>query len=115
MSLTVIAVTGGRKYSDRETVFRTLDDINARYHPMMLIVGDATGADALAVTWAVLRDVPYRIFYAKWNTYGRAAGPIRNRDMLKFADRLVAFPGGAGTQDCTKAAESMLIPVEVAK
>jgi len=50
-----------------------------------------------------------KIFVADWKKHGRAAGPIRNREMVRLAAHLgvaacIAFPGGAGTEDCTKQA-----------
>ncbi len=49
---------------------------------------------------------------AKWETYGKAAGPIRNREMLLNLPALVvAFPGGKGTADMVRQAERAGIPV----
>jgi hypothetical protein len=40
----------------------------------------------------------YREMRANWDKYGKAAGPIRNRDMAKWADIVVLFTGGRGTE-----------------
>jgi hypothetical protein len=60
---------------------------------------------------------------ALWNEYGKPAGPRRNRRMLSGdrsdwgrwseppAVRLVAWPGGSGTQTCRDHADSLLIPI----
>lgn len=105
-----IVVTGGRHYSDSGMVNDVLDALN----PTDVYVGDATGADELARDWADSRGKNLNIFVADWNTHGKAAGPIRNKDMLEYAweecadqeDHLivVAFPGGDGTANCVKQA-----------
>ena len=43
--------------------------------------------------------IPVNIFPADWKAHGKAAGPIRNRDMAKHADQVVLFPGGRGTEN----------------
>jgi hypothetical protein len=106
-----IAVTGSRYYDNRAHVFVTLDEMVP--HAALLLVGDATGADRLAVAWAESRRRPYRQFRAEWTAFGKAAGPIRNGRMLAIADELIAFTCGAGkgTRNCIDQAEAMGIPV----
>jgi len=61
-----------------------------------------------------------RPYPADWETYGRAAGPIRNQKMLdsEQINLCVAFPGGAGTADmvarCKKAHRFDVIEVPLA-
>lgn len=47
------------------------------------------------------KGIPVRVFPADWETHGRAAGHIRNRQMLVEGkpDIVVAFAGGRGTQN----------------
>jgi len=47
-----------------------------------VIEGEATGADTLARETAKLLDLPFEPYPAQWEKYGRAAGPIRNSQML---------------------------------
>ena len=49
--------------------------------------------------WAKEIDIPCWGFPADWNSYGKAAGPIRNKQMLDEGkpDVVIAFPGGTGT------------------
>lgn len=116
MPVTTIGVTGGRYYSNKELVYSTLDEVKDVYGPVRLAVGDANGADYLAWQWAVDRNVPYQRFIADWNTYGKMAGPIRNREILDSGvDLLIAFPGGRGTSGCIMEAEKRMIPVRVIK
>jgi precorrin-6x reductase len=76
-------------------------------------MGDAGGADALASAWSLVYGIPNRRYVAKWGKHGRAAGPIRNQQMLEDnpIDLVIAFPGGAGTADMVSRAEAAGIEV----
>lgn len=108
-----VIVTGGRDYADKDKV----DLVLGMLYPGMLIQGGANGADALARDWAsrFLADGSVTV-KADWSKHGKAAGPIRNREMLDAYPRaiVVAFPGGKGTADCVKAArERGMLVLEV--
>lgn len=72
-----------------------------------------TGADELAMRWAKRRKVQFTGFMANWQQLGTAAGPERNGRMLREfrPDKVLAFPGGAGTADCVRQAEALGIEV----
>jgi predicted Rossmann-fold nucleotide-binding protein len=101
-----LLVCGGRDYVDRDAVWRALDKLNAVRGVACVIQGGAAGADRLAYEWATEREVQVEHFPANWTLYGRAAGPIRNRQMIADGrpDGVVAFPGGRGTADMICAA-----------
>lgn len=102
-----VLVTGGRDFHDRELVFPTLDRLHDTYRFTVLIHGDASGADRLSGEWASERGVKVEAQPADWKRYGRAAGPIRNQQMLQEKPGLVvAFPGGKGTADMVKRAKA---------
>jgi hypothetical protein len=95
-----ILVCGGRNFSDRELVFKTLDRVLDKHGGYMTIIhGCATGADALADEWSKLREIPHWCFPAEWQKFGAKAGPIRNKRMRDLANptQCIAFPGGRGT------------------
>lgn len=94
---------GGRDFNDRAKVREVLD----RYEgPIELAHGGARGADSLVGAYAIDRGWPVRVFQADWKAHGKAAGHIRNQQMLdEFApDLVVAFPGGRGTADMVRRA-----------
>jgi predicted Rossmann-fold nucleotide-binding protein len=103
-----LLVCGGRDYSDRTRVFKTLDRVNAQRGVSLLIHGGAPGADTLAGEWAKLRAVPAKVYEAAWDAQGKSAGPIRNQLMIDNGrpEAVVAFPGGSGTADMTRRAEA---------
>lgn len=103
-----ILVCGGRKYFNNEHITATLDYGMKHYFSpdFCIIEGGASGADTLARWWAKKNGVCCLNVDACWEAYGNAAGSIRNEWMLKFTtpDLVVAFPGGAGTDNmCNKA------------
>ena len=48
-----------------------------------IIHGNAEGADTIAHRHAIEREMRVEVYPAKWATHGRAAGPIRNTQMLE--------------------------------
>lgn len=109
-----ILVTGGRGYADAEAVSGTLDFYASLLGDFELIEGGATGADYLAREWFRLRyNREPTTVEADWNTYGKAAGGIRNQKMLDDhkPDLVIAFPGGSGTADMTRRAREAGVQV----
>lgn len=107
-----VLVCGGRDYSDRETLFSVLDIAHAANPIIEIMHGCAAGADALANDWACARSVRVRKFPADWDTHGKAAGPIRNREMLDRGKphMVIAFPGGAGTRNMVEQSAGANVP-----
>lgn len=100
-----VLVCGGRDFADKQAVFVALDSLHGIYSFDTLIQGGARGADWLAGEWANSRRVKNVVVFADWDAHGRAAGPIRNKQMLDMApDVIVAFPGGVGTANMVKQA-----------
>jgi hypothetical protein len=108
-----VLVCGGRDYADRAKVFATLDAIHAETPITMLIQGGARGADKLGFYWACERKVLGCQFNARWDLYGKRAGPIRNGEMLTEGkpDLVVAFSGGSGTANMTSQARAAGVEV----
>lgn len=110
-----ILVTGSRDWPRRETVWMALN-YHARRAGTIVVHGDCpTGADLHAQQWTETQpDVVVERHRADWQRHGRAAGPIRNQEMVDLgADACLAFPLGAsrGTRDCMRRAEAAGIPV----
>jgi len=121
-----ILICGGRnfyKYSLlRETLTKILDDIWHEHEDteITFIQGGASGADFLAkvfaldeMGWLNSPKVLHQEFLADWKTHGRAAGMIRNQEMLDEGkpDLVVAFPGGSGTEDMIRRSKKAGIKV----
>ncbi len=108
----LIIVCGGRDYLDARRVNDVLDALRLEIGEFTVIEGGATGADHCAQLWALARKVPLKTVHADWNAHGRAAGPIRNKQMLELGAQLViAFPGGRGTANMMKQARAAGVAV----
>ena len=122
-----IAFFGGRDYPDEDRVVYACFAILDRHGPFVLIHGGChcredepdIGADYFAHRWALhqigkgsrLRE---EIHWAKWRTLRKAAGPLRNREMVRSGlDGAVQFPGGRGTGDMRNALDAAGVPVWV--
>lgn len=105
-----VLICGGTDFEDydlmQEVCFQYL------YPGDTLIHGDAPGADTMAAKCAATQyggiwNIDILPFPADWKKYGRAAGPIRNKQMLDEGkpDFVVALPGNKGTADMVKQAK----------
>lgn len=110
-----VLVCGGRDFTNEGLLVAVLSRVHysSRGPIRQIIHGDARGADRMAGAWAVSHAIPVRKFPAKWTLHRKAAGPIRNRQMLVDGrpDVVVAFKGGVGTHDMIDQAERRGIPV----
>lgn len=85
------------------------------HRPDEVLVGDAQGVDLMVRSICGEEQQNYTVFSADWDKHGRAAGPIRNQEMLKEADKLIAFWDGKspGTRNAIKTAMEMGLRLEV--
>lgn len=107
----IILVCGGRDFNQYTTAFKALSALP--FEVTKVVNGGARGADKISSRWAKDNSIELAEYPAEWNKHGRAAGPIRNSEMLKLEsiDYVVALPGGRGTEDMIKKAKSAGIPV----
>lgn len=92
-----IAVIGSREFGDYERAKRILS-----VYPMSLMVsGGAKGADSIGEKYADEHGIQKLIFPAQWDLFGKKAGHMRNMDIIKNADMVVAFwnQKSKGTRD----------------
>jgi len=110
----IVLVCGGSNYWDVPSLFATLHCIHVDTTIKKIVHGDARGADIIAKVWALHVGVEEKAYPANWKKHGRAAGPIRNSEMLEKEkiDLVVAFPGGSGTADMVKKAQEKGIEVQ---
>lgn len=108
-----VLVCGGRDFNNYDVVSKALYRIHEGTPITLLIEGGAHGADHCAYLWARTAQVQCEKFPADWRSHGKAAGPIRNQRMIDEAkpDLVVAFPGGRGTADMVRRAETAGVEV----
>ena len=99
-----IIICGSREFNDYAKLCRVMDNIGihsiANNDYVEIISGHARGADMVGEKFANQYGYPLKVFPADWNTYGKSAGMIRNRQMADYAAQadeaiVVAFPIGA--------------------
>ncbi len=108
-----VLVCGSRKWTDYAAIEQRLKLLPPQ---TMIIEGEAKGADKMARRIAVRIGLPVMPFPAEWDKYRRAAGVIRNQQMLDEGkpDLVLAFalPDSVGTKDMVARARKAGIPVE---
>ena len=131
----VIAAGGGRDldWSHQRVAAELLARTGGRL-VHVLLHGGARGADAAIARAAHQLGWCSLVMPVEWWRHGRAAGPIRNRELLERAIAravlhtspgsiasvlVVAFPGGAGTASLVQQARRMAsrspVPISVAE
>jgi hypothetical protein len=86
---TRVLVTGSRDWADEQLVRRELARCWSEYGRIVVVHGACpTGADAQAAQWvadmvaADVCGVTEEPHPADWRTHGKAAGPIRNKQLI---------------------------------
>jgi hypothetical protein len=74
-----LLICGDRNWRDKSVIIETIN----KFRPDIIIEGCANGADKLAGIAGEELGIEVKPFPADWEKYGRAAGPIRNSQMLK--------------------------------
>jgi hypothetical protein len=100
-----ILVTGDRNWSDKAAIEAALRE----YGATEVVEGEARGADSLARDVAESLGWKVYKFPADWDSYGKAAGVLRNSRMIEEKpDMVLAFHDSLkesrGTRDCVKRA-----------
>lgn len=111
-----VLVCGGRDFDDFNFVWHMLESFHlSNDGPIsVLIHGAARGADTAAARWGQSEPSVRVVAYpADWKKHGKAAGPIRNKQMLDEGkpDLVIAFPGGKGTEDMVRRAKAIGVRV----
>lgn len=110
-----LLVAGSRGVDDVEFIESMLDGFRKEYPLECIVSGLAKGPDTIAKNWADKNGIPVMEFPAEWDRFGKAAGPIRNSEMLKVSDCLLAFWDGksSGTKDMIKKTQDAKKPMRV--
>lgn len=107
-----ILVCGGRDFK-RFNLFHDVMEATAKQGDTVIHGHCSTGADRFADLFARRNGLNVQSFPADWLRHGKAAGPIRNQQMIDEGkpDIVIAFPGGRGTADMVSRARKAGIPV----
>ena len=87
-----IIIAGSRTITEYSTVFNAMNYLNL--NPTAILSGCAEGVDKLGERWAKEHKIRIERYPADWEKHGKKAGYIRNAEMVKNADWLVAIWDG---------------------
>jgi len=80
-----VIICGSRDITDYDLVAQAISD--SGFTVTEVVTGGASGVDRLGKRWARYNGIPEGEFPAQWETYGKAAGPIRNSEMADYASQ----------------------------
>jgi len=110
---TRIAFSGGTECQDTARIWAVLDKALTRYPDMVLMHGNAKGADTIASLWASNRKVTQIPFEPDWKKDGKACVFKRNDRMLEAQPaHLIAFDGTSITANIVDKAKKLHIPLQ---
>jgi hypothetical protein len=120
----VLICCGDREWNNELVVRAWFNKVLSHSVIDLVIHGNARGADRMCAQVALDLNIPVKPFPANWALYGKAAGPIRNREMLKFlienstCPYVVAFhndiENSKGTKDMIEITKKQqVIPYEI--
>jgi len=108
-------IIAGTRTATAEQTWAALLSCPWRHEITGTLCGMAAGADLHGKAWADANKIPVSKWPANWNVYGKAAGPIRNQQMVDRADALIAVWDGQsrGTTDVIERAKASGLRVHV--
>ena len=92
-NLTRFCVVGSRVMNNYYIVYTYLK----QYIPKdaIIVTGGAKGVDMLAEVYAEMNGHPCEVYEAQWDRFGKEAGMIRNIEMIRNSDHVIAFWDGS--------------------
>lgn len=96
--MTKLLVCGSRTINNSEWIFSEIEkyisESNLQYSDIHIIEGEASGVDKISKQFAQSKNIPVIEMKADWKAYGRAAGPIRNEQMVRLCDQCLILWDG---------------------
>jgi hypothetical protein len=110
-----VLVCGDRNWTDKQKI---KDRLSQLPQWAIIVEGEARGADSLARECAEELGMEIEAYPANWKKYGKAAGPVRNQQMLDSGiDLVIAFhpyiTSSKGTKDMVRRAKLARIDTEI--
>ena len=104
-----LIICGGRYFDDYEALEKVVDKVISELNSSEeseIVSGHCQGTDLLGEFYAEKHGLKCSVFPAKWEKFGKAAGPIRNSEMIDYISdsenpMVIAFvgPNSKGTMD----------------
>lgn len=112
-----VIVAGGRYFNNYKLLTERLDYYISNKSNVVIISGTAKGADSLGEKYALEKGLETERYPADWNSHGKSAGYIRNKQMSEVADAVICFWDGKsrGTKHMIDIAISKEIPLKIVR
>lgn len=111
-----LVIAGSRTLFSKYLVHSAFENLHVKVENISEVVsGHANGIDRAGEKWAAWFGVPVVLFPADWDTHGKSAGYIRNRQMAEYGDRLLAIWDGhsKGTLNMITEMQKLEKPVHI--
>lgn len=96
-----VVIGGCRYFNDYALFSQVVDNYISRIkeeYEIIIVSGHCRGTDCLTERYAREKNLELEVFPADWS-FGKKAGPQRNKKMIDIADYVIAFDsGGRGTK-----------------
>ncbi|ARF10385.1 protein of unknown function DUF2493 [Hokovirus HKV1] len=104
-----IAIVGSRTFNDYELFKKYLTEYIDNIQEYSIVSGGAIGTDTMAKKFAIENNKEILEILPDWKKHGKIAGILRNTDIIKAADIVIAFikDNSAGTRDSIEKAKKM--------
>ncbi len=115
-----VVVAGCRNYDNYDEAKRYIDDCLSdirRNYQVVIVSGGCKGADLLGERYAEENGFEIERYPADWKTYGRSAGPRRNKQMAEVSDYVICFwdEKSKGTKSMIDCARKYNKPIKIKK
>lgn len=113
-----VVIAGCRDYNNYDEAKQYIDFCLSnikKENKIIIVSGCASGADAIGERYAEENGFKVEKYPADWKTYGRSAGPKRNRQMAKISDYVICFWNGKsrGTKSMIGYAKEYSKPIKI--
>lgn len=108
-----VIIAGSRNIKNKALVYQVIAE--SKFEITEVVTGCAQGVDGTGEQYAIEQDIPIKEFRANWELHMRAASFIRNREMAKYSDALIAVWDGKskGTKNMIEVAREYGLKVFV--
>lgn len=111
-----MGIIGSRDFTNFDFLDKKVNELLPKQdNDIVIVSGGARGTDLLAEKFADKYGYEKDIYRAKWHIHGKCAGYLRNHDVVKNSDFIIAFWDGIskGTYNVVRLAKLNNKPIKI--